>query len=92
MLPWFSAIILYVFIWFLTLLAVLPLRMTTQGEAGKVVAGTPQSAPDDPRMGRKVVITTIVATVIWAIVAGIIVSGWVTLADVDVLHRWMGPS
>ena len=90
MIPPFSAFVLYCFIWFLTLLVVLPLRLTTQGEAGRVVEGTPQSAPDDPRIGRKFIITTIAATTIWAIVVAIIVSGWITLEDVDVLHRWLG--
>lgn len=90
MIPPFSAFVLYSFIWFLTLLVVLPLRLTTQGEAGRVVEGTPQSAPDDPRIGRKFIITTIAATTIWAIVVAIIVSGWITLEDVDVLHRWLG--
>ena len=92
MLPLFSAFILYAFVWFLTLLVVLPLRLTTQGEAGDVVTGTPQSAPHDPRIGRKFLITTVAATVVWAVIAGIILSGWVTIEDIDVLHRWMGPA
>ncbi|MCA0204981.1 DUF1467 family protein [Pararhodobacter sp.] len=90
MIPLFSAFVLYAFIWFLTLLVVLPLRLTTQGEAGRIVAGTPESAPHDPRIGRKMLVTTIAGTLIWAVVVGIIVSGWITIEDVDVLHRWMG--
>jgi len=89
MLPPFSAFVLYAFIWFLTLLVVLPLRLTTQGEAGRVVAGTPSSAPDNLNFGRKLITTTIAATLVWAVVAGIILSGWVTMEDVDILHRWL---
>ncbi|MFN4100336.1 MAG: DUF1467 family protein [Pararhodobacter sp.] len=89
MLPIFSAFVLYAFIWFLTLLVVLPLRLTTQGEAGRVVAGTHASAPDDLNFGRKLLTTTIAGTLVWAVVAGIIVSGWITMEDVDIFQRWM---
>lgn len=84
----FSAFVLYAFAWFLTLLVVLPLRLTTQGEAGQIAPGTPQSAPHDLRIGRKFVITTIAATLIWGVAVAIILSGWITLEDIDVLHRW----
>lgn len=90
MLPPFSAFVLYAFIWFLTLLVVLPLRLKTQGEAGSVVAGTPQSAPADPQIGRRMLVTTVAATVIWALVAGLIVSGWLGLDEISVLYRAMG--
>lgn len=89
MLPPFSAFVLYAFTWFLTLLVVLPLRVTTQGEAGSIVEGTPQSAPHNLNIRRKFVITTIAATLIWAVLATIILSRWITLDDIDVLHRWM---
>ncbi|WP_211201626.1 DUF1467 family protein [Rhodobacter sp. NTK016B] len=84
-----SAFVLYAFIWFLTLLVVLPLRLKTQGEAGTVVAGTPQSAPANLNIGRKFLMATIFGTLVWLVVAGIILSGWITIQDIDVFHRWM---
>ncbi len=91
MLPPFSAFVLYAFIWFLTLLVVLPLRLQTQGEAGSVVQGTPQSAPADPRIGRRMLITTVAATLIWGLVAWLIVSGRISIANVEWLTRWARP-
>lgn len=82
----FSAFVLYAVIWFLTLFVVLPLRMTTQGEAGSVVPGTPGSAPADAQMKRRLIVTTVAGTIIWAVVAGVIVSGALTVADLDALY------
>lgn len=81
-----SALVLYAVIWFLVLFLILPRRLVTQGEAGKVVPGTPESAPADAQIGRKLRLTTIIATVVWAVIAGIIVSGLIEVRDFD----WMG--
>ncbi len=83
----FSAFVLYAVLWFLTLFVVLPLRLTTQGEAGQIVPGTPESAPHDPQMRKRLKITTAVSAVIWAIVAAIILSGVVGIDDFDILYR-----
>jgi len=82
----FSAFVLYAVIWFLTLFVVLPLRLTTQAEAGSVVRGTPRSAPAQARMGRRLAVTTIAATVIWAVVAAVILTGAITVADLEALQ------
>ena len=84
-----SALVLFAVIWFMVLFIVLPLRLTTQGEAGDVVPGTPESAPSDPRIGPKVKVTTAVTVVLWAILCGIILSGVVTVADFDI-SGWLG--
>lgn len=78
-----AALVLFVTIWFLALFVVLPLRLTTQGEAGKVVPGTHASAPENPQIKRKAIIATIAAIVVWAIVAGIILSGVISVRDLD---------
>jgi predicted secreted protein len=84
---WFSGLVLYAVIWFLTLFVVLPLRLVTQAEAGRVVPGTPEGAPTEPQMRRRLVITTIAATAVFAVVAGVILSGAITIADLDALYR-----
>lgn len=84
---WFSGLVLYAVIWFLTLFVVLPLRLVTQAEAGRVVPGTPEGAPAQPQMRRRLVITTIAATAVFAVVAGVILSGAITIADLDALYR-----
>jgi predicted secreted protein len=82
-----SAIVLYSMIWFLILFLVLPMRLVTQAEHGEIVPGTPESAPHDAQMGRKIKLTTIVATALWAVVSGIIVSGVIEVRDFDWLHQ-----
>ena len=85
-----SAIVLFAVVWFMTFFVVLPLRMQTQDEAGEVVPGTPRSAPADVQIGRKARITTFFAVPIWAALVAIILSGWVSVRDLDWFDR-MGP-
>jgi predicted secreted protein len=66
------AIAIYVFIWWITLFAVLPFGVRTQHEDGNVVPGTPESAPAQQRMLRIFLINTVLATIIFAIVYAII--------------------
>jgi predicted secreted protein len=89
MLPLFSAFVLYAFIWFLTFLAVLPVRLKSQADSGDVTPGTPESAPANPQMRLRLIITTVIATVVFAIVAWIIVSGIVTIENMDIFNRWL---
>ncbi len=77
-----GAIVLFAVYWFMTLLVVLPLRLTTQEEAGAVTPGTPPSAPANPNLRRKMLWTTVVTMVLWLPTCGIIASGWITPADV----------
>jgi predicted secreted protein len=62
------AIALYFVIWWTTLFAVLPFGVRTQGESGDVVAGTPSSAPQRPRILQLFLVNTVVATIVFAIV------------------------
>ena len=66
------AVAIFVFIWWITLFAVLPFGVRTQDEEGVVVPGTPGSAPAKPRILRIFVINTLVAMVVFAIVYAII--------------------
>lgn len=82
-----AAIVLFAVIWFMVLFIVLPLRLTTQGDAGDVVPGTHRSAPSDGAIiGRKARITTLIAVALWCLLAGIIVSGVIEVRDLD----WFG--
>ena len=78
-----SAIVLYAVIWFLLLLILLPLGTTSQEEAGEVVPGTPASAPTDLEFKKVMIRTTVSTTVLWLIVCGIILSGWITVDMFD---------
>jgi predicted secreted protein len=82
-----SALVLFAIIWFLALLVALPIGLTTQGEAGEVVPGTPSSAPVDAMIRRKVLWVTLATIAIWAAVCAFILWGGVTVRDIDFFHR-----
>ena len=83
-----SAIVLFAVIWFMVLFVVLPLRLKTQGDVGERLVGTHAGSPATGfSMKRKVRLTTLVALVVWAVVAGVIVWGGITVEDIDVFGR-----
>ncbi len=82
-----SGIVLFAVLWFLTFLVVIPIRLQTQGDVGKVVPGTHAGSPEVHNLKRKAWITTGIAAVLWAILAFVILSGAITVRDID---RWMG--
>jgi predicted secreted protein len=61
-----TAIAIYFLIWWITLFAVLPFGVRSQGEAGEVIPGSDPGAPAIPALGKKLIWTTIVATVVFA--------------------------
>ena len=75
----------------MTFFVVLPIRVQAQHEAGTIVPGTPAGAPAGFVVKRKAIQTTLYATIIWAVLAGVIVSGMITVRDLDFLGR-MGPA
>jgi predicted secreted protein len=85
-----SAIVLYVVFWFLTFLVILPIRVKTQGDLGNVEPGTHAGAPEEHHLKEKALITTGVAAVLWVIITVIILSGWISIRDLDWWQR-MGP-
>ena len=81
-----GGIILFVLIWFLVFFMMLQIRPRTQEDAGEIVPGTPASAPADAQIKRKAVATTMITVIVWAVLASVILSGVVTLEDID----WFG--
>ncbi|PKQ11631.1 MAG: DUF1467 domain-containing protein [Alphaproteobacteria bacterium HGW-Alphaproteobacteria-1] len=86
-----SAIVLYVVIWFMTFFIVLPIRIQTQGDLGRIVPGTQAGAPEHHHLRKKAWITTGIAAVLWAIAAWVMLSGMITIRDLDMFNR-MGPA
>lgn len=62
---WISHFAVYFIIWWLTLFAVLPFGLKTQAEAKEVVPGTIESAPARFRGRRVVLVTTLVAALVY---------------------------
>ncbi len=79
-----SAIVLYAVTWFMVFFIVLPIRFVSQGDTGEVVPGTPKGAPAREIVGRKARLTTLIAAGVWVVLAGIILSGVISVRDLDV--------
>lgn len=62
-----NAIAIYFIIWWITLFAVLPIGVRTQADERDVTLGTTESAPLRLRMRRKLLMTSIVAAIIFAV-------------------------
>ena len=86
-----SAIVLFVIIWFLTLFVVLPLRLQTQGDLGSIEPGTHAGSPENPQMKKRFMVTTAVALVLWAILAGSIIGSVFSVRDFDWFNRMATP-
>lgn len=85
-----SGLVLYLVVWFLTFFCVLPIRIQTQGEAGTTVDGTHHGSPEKHHLKKKAWITTGIALVIWAVLAVIILTDIVTMADIDMFGTMSG--
>jgi predicted secreted protein len=78
-------------IWTVVFFIVLPLRLETQGEAGEIVPGTHASSPANFSFKRKARLTTMWAVPIWIVIAGTILSGAVSVRDIDWFERMSTP-
>jgi predicted secreted protein len=83
----FTALAIYFVIWWVVLFAVLPWGVRSQHESGEMTPGTEPGAPVLPDIKRKLVWTTIVATVVFAAWFVVYVYRLITL---DQLTGWLG--
>jgi len=81
-----SAIVLFAVIWFMVLFVTLPIRLRTQDDEGEVVPGTQAGAPANFKVKRTMLIVTAITVVLWALIAGVIISGVISVRDLD----WFG--
>ena len=70
-----SAIAIYFIIWWLSLFIVLPFGIRSQHEDGSVTHGTDPGAPVAPLILRRLVVTTLVAAVFFALFLAVMNSG-----------------
>lgn len=85
-----GAVVLYAVLWFLTLFVLLPIGQRSQADMGEVTPGTHAGAPHDARLPRKMKWATLIAAVLWGIIAYVILGGVITRADLLGLGRWAG--
>jgi predicted secreted protein len=62
------AFAIYFIIWWVCLFVVLPFGVQTQSDSGEMIQGTSAGAPLNPRIGRIAALTTIVASIAFAVV------------------------
>ena len=82
-----SALVLFAVIWFMVFFIAIPIRLETQGDRGEVVPGTHAGSPEVHNLKKKAWITTFVTFVFWVITCSIIISGVLTIRDIDFFHR-----
>lgn len=82
-----SALVLFAVIWSMTFLIVLPIRVQTQGDLGKIVPGTHAGAPEVHNLRKKAWITTAISLVLWAVISAIILLEVITVRDLDWFDR-----
>jgi predicted secreted protein len=76
---WFTGTAIFLTMWWVVLFCVLPIGVRSQQESGEVVEGTEPGAPVIANIKQKMLLTTAITLVLWAIFALVIASGWVSL-------------
>ena len=74
-----TLIAVFFLIWWIVLFAVLPWGIHSQHEGGEVAPGTDPGAPVLPKLGRKLMLTTVVAGVVFAAFYVVVANRLVTL-------------
>lgn len=82
-----GGVVLFASLWFLTLFVVMPIGQRSQADAGEVVAGTHAGAPAGVPWRRKLLWTTAITALIWAVIAFVIFSGAISRADISNLDK-----
>lgn len=80
---WFSGILVYVIVWWVVLFMVLPWGVR---RAENPEPGHEPGAPEKPLIGRKMLVTSLIAALVWAIVFGLIE------ADLFSFRDWVNQS
>ncbi|MCV2446122.1 DUF1467 family protein [Paracoccus sp. DMF] len=82
-----GGIVLYSVLWFLVLFVLLPIGQKSQADVGQVTPGTPAGAPHEPRLKKKLIWATLIAALIWGVIAYVIIGGIITRADLEAWTR-----
>jgi len=83
-----TAIAIYFVLWWLTLFAVLPWGVQSQHESGDISPGSEPGAPALPRIAAKLLWTTIVSAIVFALLYVVYAYRLITLEDIDRLFSF----
>ena len=78
-----TALAIYFILWWLTLFAVLPWGVRSQHESGDIAPGTDPGAPALPRIAAKLLWTTIVSAIVFALLYVVYIYRMITFEAVD---------
>ena len=77
-----GSIIVYVLIWWMIFFSVLPIGIQSNKEKFKdQIDGIDQGAPNNPKMGKKFSITTIITTIIYVVIYYLVKLNLLNLRD-----------
>ena len=82
-----TSLAIYSIVWWTVLFAVLPWVIRSQLESGEVVPGSDPGAPALPKLRSKLIWTTVVATITFAVIYAVYVYRLIALDD---LATWFG--
>ena len=75
-----NGIVIYIVIWWVVFFVALPIGVRTADEGDEeITPGSVSSAPVNPRIGKKVLITSLVSAALWAGYYAIVASDLITL-------------
>jgi predicted secreted protein len=75
-----SGLAVFFLIWWIVLFCVLPLGITPPAAADKI-AGAMSGAPAHPQLGRKALITTCIAIILWLVVFALVQSDLISFRE-----------
>ena len=83
-----SGIAIYFIVWWVCLFAVLPFGVRNAHETGETVEeGNEAGAPVNPQLLQKIIATTVLATVVFALIWGQMTYGWIGFEDIPYLKN-----
>ena len=63
-----GSIVVFIILWWLILFMILPRNINSQQEKGRIIEGTDPGAPSNPNIFKKLVLTTAIASLLFAII------------------------
>lgn len=77
---WFTGLVVFFLVWWTALFIALPIGVRPDS-TGQDTTGGWRGAPVQPRLGRKLVITTAISVVVWLGIYWVIAQEWASFRD-----------
>lgn len=76
-----GSVIVFAMAWWVAFIALLPIGVRSQAEAGEIAPGTDPAAPVAPQLARKALWATVIAFIVWLGAFAVIEGQLVTMAE-----------